>query len=452
MIKTIAWHEFWFTVKQKSYYLITLGMPVIILGYMSMFALITLLAAPGEIEKREQAIGLVDELGLLTQNDGPLAAAEDGIVFEFNTGADKDQKEVHLEEAQELGIQEMIDRGALTDFFETKKIILLTDLQAAKQAIEDETVRQVTVIPADFMASGKFNVYVRKSELLDTGGGNRWLSELIGDEILKTTELDENSIARIKNRASSIEFEIGKSGEFEKVNKIAKAFSLGIPMAVAGLLLLALSMNSGRLLTSIAEEKENKVMEIIISSVSADDLLFGKVIGIVCAGLLQIAIWMAMVSVIPSLSMMAMSEAIDYDLRVMPLIYSGVLMILGFIFYGCLLAGFGSMGSTHKDVQQLAAIPSLLACIPFMFATVLLSSPNGLIARIMSVIPFFSPVAMTFRLGVTDVPLWDVGVTILTLLLSIFLAVKFSARLFRAGVLMQGKKPGLKVIWKVLMQ
>ena len=223
-------------------------------------------------------------------------------------------------------------------------------------------------------------------------------------------------------------------------------------MAVAGLLLLALSMNSGRLLTSIAEEKENKVMEIIISSVSADDLLFGKAIGIVCAGLLQIAIWMAMVSVIPSLSMMAMSEAIDYDLRVMPLIYSGVLMILGFIFYGCLLAGFGSMGSTHKDVQQLAAIPSLLACIPFMFATVLLSSPNGLIARIMSVIPFFSPVAMTFRLGVTDVPLWDVGVTILTLLLSIFLAVKFSARLFRAGVLMQGKKPGLKVIWKVLMQ
>ena len=447
MIKTIAWHEFWFTVKQKSYYLITLGMPLIILGYMGMFAVIALLAAPGEIEKREQAIGLVDELGLLTQNDGPLAAAEDGIVFEFNTGADKERKEI-----QESRLQEIIDAGALADFFETKKIILLTDLEAAKQAIENETVRQVTVIPTDYMASGEFNVYVRKSELLDTGTGTGWLSELIEDEILKTTELDENSVARIKTRASSVEFEIGESGEFEKVDKIAKMFSLGIPMAVAGLLLLALSMNSGRLLTSIAEEKENKVMEIIISSVSADDLLFGKVIGIICAGLLQIAIWMAMVSVIPTLSMIALSEMIDYELRIMPLVYSSVLMILGFIFYGCLLAGFGSMGSTHKDVQQLAAIPSLLACIPFMFATVLLSSPNGIIARIMSVIPFFSPIAMTFRLGVTDVPLWDIGVTILILLISIFLAVKFSARLFRAGVLMQGKRPGLKVIWKVLTQ
>ena len=442
MIKTIAWYEFWFTVKQKSYYLITLGMPLIILGYMGMLALIALAATPGEIEKREKTIGLIDELGLLTQNDGPLAAAQPGTVFEFDTDAAKAPEE----------IREAIADRDLSDLFTAKKIILLTDLEAAKQAIEDETVRQVTVIPADYMASGKFNVYVRKSELMDTGGGNGWLSELIEDEILKTTELDKNSVARIKNRASSVEFEIGKSGEFEKVDKIAKAFSQGIPLAVAGVLILALSMNSGRLLTSIAEEKENKVMEIIISSVSADDLLFGKVIGIVCAGLLQIAIWLAMVLVIPSLSMMAMSEVVDYDLHVMPLVYSGVLIILGFIFYGCLLAGFGSMGSTHKEVQQLALIPSIFACIPFMFATVLISTPNGMAARIMSLIPFFSPVAMTFRLSVADVPLWDIGVTILVLLISIFLAVKFSARLFRAGVLMQGKKPGLKVIWKVLMQ
>ena len=442
MIKTIAWYEFWFTVKQKSYYLITLGMPLIILGYMGMLALIALAATPGEIEKREKTIGLIDELGLLTQNDGPLAAAQPGTVFEFDTDAAKAPEE----------IREAIADRDLSDLFTAKKIILLTDLEAAKQAIEDETVRQVTVIPADYMASGKFNVYVRKSELVDTGGGNGWLSELIEDEILKTTELDKNSVARIKNRASSVEFEIGKSGEFEKVDKIAKAFSQGIPLAVAGVLILALSMNSGRLLTSIAEEKENKVMEIIISSVSADDLLFGKVIGIVCAGLLQIAIWLAMVLVIPSLSMMAMSEVVDYDLRVMPLVYSGVLIILGFIFYGCLLAGFGSMGSTHKEVQQLALIPSIFACIPFMFATVLISTPNGMAARIMSLIPFFSPVAMTFRLSVADVPLWDIGVTILVLLISIFLAVKFSARLFRAGVLMQGKKPGLKVIWKVLTQ
>ena len=156
MIKTIAWHEFWFTVKQKSYYLVTLGMPLIILGYMGMFALIALVAAPGEIEKRDKAIGLVDELGLLTQNDGALAAAQAGTIFELDTGAAKTSEE----------LQEIIGERDLSDLFSTKKIILLTNLETAKQAIVDETVRQVTVIPADFMASGKFNVYVRKLSLI----------------------------------------------------------------------------------------------------------------------------------------------------------------------------------------------------------------------------------------------------------------------------------------------
>lgn len=443
MIKTIAWHEFWFTVKRKSYYLVTLGMPLIVLAYAGLILLIALLSVPGELEKREKAIGLVDEFGLLTQNDGPLAAAQFGEIFEFETAGDDD-----LEEIQEV-FGEEVD---LPDFFNSHKVLKLKDLGAAKQALEDETVRQVTVIPPDFMESGKFNVYVRKSELLGASLDNGWLSELIGDEILKTTELDENAVARIKKRASSTQFEIGKSGEFEEVDKLAKAFSMGVPLAVAGLLILALMMNSGQLLTSIAEEKENKVMEIIVSSVSADELLFGKVIGIVCAGLLQIAIWMVMVSVIPSLTMMAMSDVVDYELRVMPLVFSGVLMILGFIFYGCLLAGFGSMGSTYKDVQQLSVVPILLACIPMMCPMVFIGSPEGMIARIMSFIPFFSPVAMTFRLGVIDVPLWEIGLAALILLVSIFLAIKLSARLFRAGVLMQGKKPGLGVIWKVLTE
>lgn len=443
MIKTIAWHEFWFTVKRKSYYLVTLGMPLIVLAYGSLILLIGLLSVPGEMEKRGKAIGLIDELGLLTQNDGPLAAAEYGEVFEFDTSKDEDLEE----------IQEMIGKGVeLPKFLQTHKILPLKNLEDARQALEDETVRQVTVIPADFMESGKFDVYMRKSELLGASLDNGWISELIGDEILKTTELDENSVARIKKRASATEFEIGKSGEFEEVDKVAQALSMGVPLSVAGLLILALMMNSGQLLTSIAEEKENKVMEIIVSSVSTDDLLFGKVIGIVCAGLLQIAIWMAMVSVIPWLTMAALSEVVDYELRVMPLVFSGILMILGFVFYGCLLAGFGSMGSTYKDVQQLSVVPILLACIPMMCPMVFVSSPDGMIARVMSLIPFFSPVGMTLRLGVVDVPLWEVGLAALILLVSIFLAIKFSARLFRAGVLMQGKKPGLGVIWQVLTQ
>ena len=273
---------------------------------------------------------------------------------------------------------------------------------------------------------------------------------MIRTELLKKTTLGPDAIDRIQQSSSSTEFDINDEGGFEKVDKLASAFSVGLPLAVSGLLVMALMMNASQLLTSIAEEKENKVMEIIISSVSPDDLLFGKVLGIVAAGLLQISIWMLMVSVVPAITMAALRETIDYQLRLMPLFYGCGLMILGFLFYGCLLAGLGSLGSTYKDCQQLSVAPILLACVPLMCPMVFLVSPNGTLAKIMSFIPFFSPIAMTLRLAVVDLPVWELVLATVILIVSIYLAIKFSGRLFRVGVLLQGKKPGLKMIWNVI--
>ena len=449
MIGTIAWHEFWFTVKRKSYYLVTLGMPLIVLAYVGLVGLIVAVSVPGEIEKFNKPIGVVDQLGLLTGPGGPMEETSFGEVYEFT-----DEKDSDLSDLEELdGIVNGVDlASSVANIIPTRKVYKLENLASAKALLEDETVRSVTVIPSDYMTSGKLNIYVQKSELLGSSLSVGWLSELLGTEILNSTDLNEESIKRIQGSAKSTEFEIGDAGEFEEVDKLEKGLSMGIPMAIAGVLIMALMMNSGQLLTSIAEEKENKVMEIIVSSVSADDLLFGKVIGIVCAGLLQIAIWLAMVSVLPALVMFALQETVNYELRIMPLLFSGALMILGFLFYGCLLAGLGSLGSSYKDCQQLSVVPILLACVPLMSPMLYLSSPEGMIARVMSFIPFFSPIAMTLRLGVIDVPLWEIGLAAVILLVSIFLAIKFSARLFRAGVLMQGKKPGLGMIWQVLTQ
>ena len=275
---------------------------------------------------------------------------------------------------------------------------------------------------------------------------------MIRKEILKKTSLTDNEVDRIRNYASAKEFEISKEGDFEEVNLLSKGLSLGIPLAVAGLLVLALMMNASALLASIAEEKENKVMEVIVSSVSADHLLFGKVLGIVCAGLLQIVIWMAMISVIPLVLQSAMNEFVDYEINVGQLLISGIFMVIGFMFYGSLLAGMGSLGSTYKDCQQLSAAVIICACVPMMVATVFISDPNSTVPRYMSMIPFFSPVGMTLRLGSGDIPLWEIGISLLILIFSTWCAVKVAARLFRAGTLMRGKPPGIREIWKVLVQ
>ena len=193
-------------------------------------------------------------------------------------------------------------------------------------------------------------------------------------------------------------------------------------------------------------------MEVIVSSVSADQLLFGKVLGIVCAGLLQIVIWMAMVSVIPLLLQTVMDEFVDYDVNVLQLFISGIFMVMGFMFYGSLLAGMGSLGSTYKDCQQLSAVVIICACAPMMMSMVFIADPNAIVPRVISMIPFFSPIGMTLRLGSGDIALWEVGISFLILTVSTWFAIKLAAKLFRAGTLMRGKPPGVREIWKVMTE
>jgi ABC-2 type transport system permease protein len=392
--------------------------------------------------------GLVDRTGMLTAEGGALAEAVIGEEFVLKKQEDRTQK--NLEELPS-DLESLADNSDLADFFD-RRIVLLNSVDEARDKIQSEEWNGIVVIPEDYVEVGKLEVYSRKSDLLGSALNTGWLSQMLRNEILRTTSLTENEVERIRSSAQTAQFEINEQGEFEKVNWLSKGLSLGVPLAVAGLLVVALMMNASALLASIAEEKENKVMEVIVSSVSADQLLFGKVLGIVCAGLLQIAIWMAMVSVIPLLLQIAMNEFVDYNIDLLQLVISGVFMVMGFLFYGSLLAGMGSLGSTYKECQQLSAVVIICACMPLMMPTVFLADPNALVPRVLSMIPFFSPIGMTLRLSSGDVALWEVSLSFLVLVVATWVAIKLAARLFRAGTLMRGKPPGIREIWKVLVE
>lgn len=445
MIRTIAIYEFFFAVKRPSYYLLTFGMPLIALAYFGLIAVIVLASVPSQLSKMSRPVGVIDLSGRLTSEGAPLFEAKVGDIVEIES-SDISEK---LEDADLDNLP--VDMKQF-DFLKKRSVLVLDNLPAAKTALQEEKVQQVTVISEDYLTSGKFEVYVNKSELLGSGVGNGWIADTISKQLLATTGLSETEIQRIKKNTSSTEFEIGEDGSFVKVNKLSKMFSLGMPLAISGLLIMALMMNAGLLLTSIAEEKENKVMEVIISSVSADHLLLGKVLGIVMAGLLQIAVWMLMMSFVPMLSMSVLQESFEYDFNILNLAIGMVFVLAGFIFYGCLLAGLGSLGSNYKDCQQLSVAVILCACVPFMVPTVFLSNPNGIIAQVLSMVPLFSPVAMMARLGCGDVPMWEIMLSFAILVASIYFAVKISAKLFRVGTLMQGKRPGIRDIWKVLVE
>jgi ABC-2 type transport system permease protein len=449
MIRTIAWHEFWFTVKKKSYYLVTLGMPLLVLGYLGIIALIVLATVPSELSRMGRPTGIVDRSGILTAKGAPLEGAKFGEEFEVVIQKSKNEA---VKKIEKVAGNLNADVEVQDSENETKKVILFEYVEDAKELLADETLKGIAVIPADYISKGEFEVYSQRTELIGSSMSVGWISGLIRKQILKKTQLSDDEVARIRKSAGTIDYEVNSRGEFEEVNWLSKGLSLGLPLGVAGLLVLALMMNASLLLASIAEEKENKVMEVIVSSVSANDLLFGKVLGIVMAGLLQIAIWMAMISVIPVILMTAFGEVVDYEINLVQLLLAGVFMVMGFLFYGSLLAGMGSLGSTYKECQQLSAVVILCACVPMMMPTIFLSDPNSIVPRLLSMIPFFSPIGMTLRLGSGQIAMWEVGISFLILVVSTWFAIKVAAKLFRAGTLMRGKPPGVREIWKVLME
>ena len=442
MIKTVAIHEFMSTIKRKAYYLVTLGMPLILLAYAGVVTLITYASVPNEMKRMGQAVGVVDQSGILTGPHGALHDVGIGEIFEVR---------IPIGEVVNLDAFAAMDLDDLDLPLTKRRLRRFDDLTQAHEALVADELSSVLRIPADYLQSGQLDKYERSRRLMDRGGFG-FLHRLIKESLLQQADVPPEVIARIQLDPKMTEYELDADGGFMEVDLWRKAFEIGIPMGVAVLLIIALMMNANLLLASVAEEKESKVIEVILSSVSATQLLFGKVLGLVAAGLLQIMVWMLMISIVPVLITMAVKQQIDYDVRVGQLILGVVFMVLGFLFYGCLLAGLGSMGSTYKDCQQLTVAIILCACVPIMGWMTFLNEPNGTVARVLSMIPLFSPIAMMLRLGLADVPLWEPALSLVIMLLSIWGAIKLSAKLFRVGTLMYGKRPGLREIWKAIRQ
>jgi len=443
MIKTVAIYEFLSTVKRKAYYLVTLGMPVILLAYFGLIGLIAYASVPSQLKKLDQAIGIVDESGILVGAGGKLSDLALGEIHELKIRPED------LEDFKDFAPLQL-DKIDIPIF--TRRLRRFDDLQTAQDALLADELSSVLHIPADYLETGRVDQYVHERNLIGSSGGIGFLGDLLSEDLLRQSNLPEASIARVRQPPRITEYEFDEEAGFIEVDLWRKGFEIGIPMGVAGLLVIALMMNSSLLLASVAEEKESKVMEVILSSVSAEQLLFGKVLGLVAAGLLQIVIWMLMVSVVPILITLVVKHEIDYDIREGQLLLGVLFMVLGFVFYGCLLAGLGSMGSTYKDCQQLTVVIIMCACVPMMAWMTFLNDPNGPVARTLSMIPLFAPISMMLRLGLADVPWWEPALSLVILLLSIWGAVKLSAKLFRVGTLMYGKRPGLREIFKVLRQ
>ncbi|UQZ34670.1 ABC transporter permease [Paenibacillus sp. PK3_47] len=220
------------------------------------------------------------------------------------------------------------------------------------------------------------------------------------------------------------------------------------------LFFMSIMLTGNMIAAEVTAEKSSRIMEILITSASPLSQMFGKVLGVFLVGLLQIAIIAASVAANLLLPHNAGILA-DFDLDLGQLnagilVYGLILYILGFFLYALMYAAVGSIVSRTEELGQATMPVMMLGFVNYYIPTFSVSAPDTLLVKIASYVPFTSPLSMLLRIGVGDVAFWEIAVSLIILLVTIFVFGWLAAKIYRTGVLMYGKRPSIKEIRKAM--
>ena len=364
------------------------------------------------------------------------------ILSTINAGAD--------EESTLLGY---VDRwGKLpTQSPAGSRMIPYSSEEAARSALLDEDIEAYFVIPADYVETGLVQEYSTSESSIFNANAESAVLKILLVQALVEGHVPESVADRLQ---SPLRIERARlTAEGDAALKERDTFSRFLVPYIFGLMLLmSIFMTSGLLVQAIAEEKQSRTVEILLSSVSAFTLITGKVLGLGAAGLLQIIIWLLTARVLifagESLVPLPLDDAIVIEPAVMVLIL--LFFILGYLFFATLLAAIGAMATTPHEGGQMSAIVIVPGVVPYMLLAVIINEPDGHIARILTFIPITAPITAMLRLSASTIPWADFGVSLLILVFSIGGGLYLSARVFRAFLLLYGRRPGLREIWRAL--
>jgi len=223
-----------------------------------------------------------------------------------------------------------------------------------------------------------------------------------------------------------------------------------VPVAFAILLTVTIFISSGYLIRSVAEEKSSRVIEIVLSSVTPQQLLAGKIIGLGGLGLTQVSVWLASASGLGGGLALLAGIVLPLFTRGEVFVLALVYYILGYTVSAELNGSIGTLVIDFQEGQQISGIVTLVAAVPMMLMGVFINSPDSMVVRVLSWFPLTAPTSMMMRLPLGEIPWIDVAISIFVLLASTPLIIWLGATIFRLGMLMYGKRPGILELVRLL--
>jgi ABC-2 type transport system permease protein len=320
------------------------------------------------------------------------------------------------------------------------------DEESAQQALAEGAVGAYFVLPEDYMMTGRVRLYSASSvpQALHNSIEGFLIANL-------GTHLDPNiPVERIQKPVELIARPLDRGVD------LREDASVGIfmmPVVFAIVFAISVQLSGGYLVAGMIEEKSNRIMELLVTSVTPTQLLAGKIIGLGALGLTQLLIWLGVVGLSLQAGRGGSIEwlnglSVTPTLAVMAVIY----FLLSYFLTASLLAGIGASFETEQESRTISSIVSLVQFIPYFFIVVFLARPNGLLAVLLTLFPLTAPLSAIMRLALGSVPVWQLAVSVGLLALTTVGAIIMAARVFRWAMLMYGKRPSLRELLAVIRQ
>lgn len=343
------------------------------------------------------------------------------------------------------------ENGKADRFVVTREPISAGQLEARKQELNQEIKSDrlggYVVLSPDVLDTGKLAQRAKNANDFAVSGRIRSaLRQAVIEERMSRAGISPAKVAEV-SKDIEIDF-INDRGERETpLVRWALSFSMGIILYIS-ILVYGLYVMRG-----VMEEKQSRIIEVLLSSVKPFQLMLGKVAGIGLVSLTQVSIWVSSMFIITSV---AAAQAVAFGGVTIPripislIIFMLIFLVLGYFLYSTFYAMIGAMVSSEEDGQQAQMPITLMLVLPYILSSFVLSKPDGAIATVLSMIPFFSPILMFMRITVQQPPWWQIALSIALLIGAIFGAIWFAAKIYRVGVLMYGKRPSLPELMKWL--
>jgi len=395
-------------VRAKSFLVSTFLIPAFIYG-------VTVL--PSQLAMRKG--GGTMHIAVVTSNPRVSDAVVQNLTSPKSDTKYQVEQKVATDNKEQDALKQQIASGELDGY------LWLTD-----DAINAGKAEYVANSTSDFVAIGELhnavNTGVVRARLAERG-----VSPEEAEKMLKPVNMD------------TVEFKGGKESKGPGEAKFFAGFG------IAMMLYFMLIFHGMSVMRSVLEEKTSRVMEVMLSSVSAKELMAGKIIGVGAVGLTQVAIW-----VVLALSINSPALAASGNLRELVASSTGILFwlpvffVLGFLLYSGMYAALGAAVNSDQEAQQLQFFVTMPLIIPIIIMTMVIRQPDSPAAFWLSIVPFFSPILMTVRLAMHTPPVWQIALSIALLLGTMYLVLAICSRIYRVGILMYGKRPTLPEIVK----